>query len=93
MIFSRIYVCTRTIQSTMLPVRLQTGKDRPAAGSEDEDLVRDGAQRGIVDVKVHGATRDGGVCVNYTTHATAPEDRTDSAHVVRIYSGYLNKRC
>lgn len=63
---------------------LQTGMDRPAHDNGEEDVMKDGEQRSIVDVKVDGATRDGGVCVNYTTRAAAPGDHTDSAHEVRL---------
>lgn len=64
------------------PWMLQTGMGRSASVVDEEaDLMsEEGAQRGIVDVKVDGASRDGGVCMNYRTHAALPGDYQDDLH-------------
>ena len=58
---------------------LQTGMGRSSSVVDEEaDLMSDdGTQRGIVDVKVDGASRDGGVRMNYRTHAAPPGDYQD----------------
>jgi hypothetical protein len=59
----------------------QTGMWRsPSLADDDEDMVTSGAQRGVVDVKVDGASRDGGVWVNYRTHAALPGTYDEHAH-------------
>jgi hypothetical protein len=56
------------------------GRSSSVVDEEATLFSEEGAQRGIVDVKVDGASRDGGVCMNYRTHAAPPGDYQDDMH-------------
>ena len=56
------------------------GRSSSVVDEEADLMSEEGAQRGIVDVKVDGASRDGGVCMNYRTHAAPPGDYQDDMH-------------
>ena len=56
------------------------GRSSSVVDEEATLISEEGAQRGIVDVKVDGATRDGGVCVKYRMHAAVPGQRHHHSH-------------